>query len=592
MKLILKYLKPYIWLILGVTVLTIARAATELLLPNFLETLIGKGIDAGNSSVMWEYAGYMLITTVVGVIVVIISAFLEARISTNFGYDMRLAIYEKVSQFSVEELNQFSISSLITRSTQDIQLIQHVTNMSLRMLILQPVLAVGGIIFAIQKHAPMSIIIAVGIVSLVVMLLAIFMLATPKFNVMQRLQDRINLVTRENLTGMKVIRAFDGEEIQEEKFDEVNKEVYKTGRYINILTSLSWPFMSVVLGMIGVFILYFGARNFVNIDGFEYQTLMTLNIYATRVIMAFMMMSFMFVMVPRALVSARRIEAVLNKESKIHDPENPVEVIKEDNKFFIKDEETGELREIEGRLDFDNVCFQYPDAQSAMLDDINFKVNPGDTIAFIGSTGSGKSTLVNLIPRFFDVTCGHILLDGVDIRNFKLKDLRDMLGYIPQQGFLFTGPVRENIAYGQDISDEAIWEALEIAQAGFVKELEGELNYPIAQGGTNVSGGQRQRLSIARAVAKKPIIYIFDDSFSALDYQTDAALRKQLETVRGTKLIVAQRVSTVMTADRIVVLDRGNMVAVGKHTDLLKSCPIYLEIAKSQLSEEELQNER
>lgn len=591
MKLILKYLKPYTFLILGITVLTAARGVTELMLPQYLGNFISEGIEVGNTEKMWYFALIMLIITIVGVGVTVLSSFLEARVSTNFGYDLRLAVYDKVSEFSIAELNDFTVSSLITRSTQDIQQLQMVTNMSLRMLILQPVLAIGGIVFAIRTHAPLSIIIAVGIVSLLVMLGAIFMISIPKFTIMQRLYDRINLVTRETLSGVKVIRAFDGDELQEDRFDDVNKEVYKTGRFINILLSLTWPFMSVVLGMIGVFIIYFGASRYLNMDGFSYESLIILNIYATRVIMAFMMMSFMFVMIPRALVSANRIRLVLDRKPSITDPENPYSLVKEDNDYLITNHENEEVK-LTGQVEFRNVCFQYPDAEAKILDEISFTANANETVAFIGSTGSGKSTLINLLPRFYDVTCGEILIDGVNIRDLKLKDLRDVLGYVPQQGFLFTGTVKDNISYGQDLEDEEVWEALEISQASFVNNLEGKLDYEIVQGGTNVSGGQRQRLSIARAVAKKPLILIFDDSFSALDYKTDADLRKRLETVNGTKLIVAQRVATVMTADKIIVLDKGRMLAMGKHEELLKTCPVYYEIAQSQLSEEELQNAR
>lgn len=590
MKLVAKYLKPYIWLIVGVVILTVFRAITELLLPNYLEVLIRDGIDVGRTDVMWKYAGIMFVIIIAGVLGTIVSSFLEARISTNFGYDLRLAVYDKVSQFSIEELNSFTVSSLITRSTQDIQQLQGVTNMSIRMLIFQPILAVGGIIFAIKTHAPLSIIIAVGIVSLIVMLATIFMLSIPKFSIMQRLYDRINLVTRENLSGIRVIRAFDGEKHQEQKFDDVNKEVYKTGRYINILLSMSWPFMSVVMGLMGTFIIYFAARDFVNVDGFGYESLISLNIYASRVIMAFMMMSFLFVMIPRALVSARRINDVLDRQPSIADPENPHPLFYDDGNYYYFDENDEQIY-IQGKVEFKDVCFRYPDAEASMLRNINFTANPGETVAFIGSTGSGKSTLINLIPRLYDVTEGQILVDGMDIKSLTLKDLRSFLGYIPQQGFLFSGSVRENISYGKDVSDEDIWASLDIAQGNFVKDLDGGLDYQIAQGGTNVSGGQRQRLSIARAIANRPRIYIFDDSFSALDFKTDAELRKRLSKVVGTKLIVAQRVSTVMNADRIIVLDRGDMVASGKHTELLKTCPIYYEIAQSQLTEEELAND-
>lgn len=587
MKLISKYLKPYIWFVVIITFLTIVRGVTELLLPSLLGNFIRDGIDAGNTTVMWKYALIMLAITIVGTAAVILSSYFESRTSTSFGYDLRIAVYEKVNEFSMEELNSFTISSLITRSTQDIQQLQQVTNMSLRMLILQPVLAVGGIIFAIKTHAPLSIVIAVGIISLLLLLTLIFVVSVPKFNVMQQINDQINLVTRETLSGTKVIRAFGGDELQHEKIDKVNKDFYKTGRFINAFMVMTWPFMSVVLGLMGVLILYLGATKYVNINDFGYESLISLNIYATRVIMAFMMMSFMFVTVPRALVSARRIREVLDTEPSIKDPENPVLIERIEDKMIATLEDDKKVT-FSGAVEFRDVCFRYPDAEASILDHISFTAKANETVAFIGSTGSGKSTLINLIPRFYDVTCGQILIDGVNISDMKLKDLRSLLGYVPQQGHLFNGSVRENVSYGSDISDDEVNYALDISQATFVHSLEGGLDYEIVQGGTNVSGGQRQRLSIARAVAKKPLIYIFDDSFSALDYKTDADLRKRLEEVNGTKLIVAQRVATVMNADKIIVLDKGKMLASGNHEELLKTCQVYYEIAKSQLSEEEL----
>ncbi|HHT82584.1 MAG TPA: ABC transporter ATP-binding protein [Acholeplasmataceae bacterium] len=586
MKSVFRFLKPYIWPILAVVILTIIRAVTELLLPNFLSDFIKLGIDAGDYNVMWKYSVIMLIVIIIGVLVTILSSYLSSTITTNFGYNLRIAVYEKVSKFSIKELNDFTVSSLITRNTQDIQQLQMATNMSLRMVLLQPILAVGGIVFAIKTHAPLSIIIAVGIVSLLILMASIFIIAVPKFSVMQKLHDKMNLVTRETLSGVKVVRAFDGDALQEEKFDEVNKKSYKTGHFINVIIGLSGPFMTVILGLVGVFILYIGVGKYLNINDFGYESLITLNIYATRVIMAFMMMSFMFIMIPRALVSAKRVAEVLNTETSIKDPENPLLVEAVDGNYIT----TLENNKItfNGSVEFIDVNFKYPDAEANILEDISFKVNPGETVAFIGSTGSGKSTLINLIPRFYDVTSGQILIDGVNIKDLKLFDLRNLIGYIPQQGFLFTGSIRDNVRYGQDLSDDEVWEALDISQGNFVKELDGGLDYEISQGGKNVSGGQRQRLSIARAVAKKPLIYIFDDSFSALDYKTDALLRKRLKDVRGTKLIVAQRVATVMQADKIIVLHKGRMLAIGKHKELLKTCHVYREIAESQLQEEDL----
>lgn len=589
MKAIGKYLKPYIPHIIIVIVLVIVRAFTELFIPTFLPKIVDDGVAMGNKTVIWQNAGIMLAIALVGLTAAIISGYFESRLSSNYAYDLRLAVYDKVSTFSVEELDEFQVSSLITRTTQDIQLLQAIMQNALRMLTLQPIMAIGGIVYSIKASPKLSLIIAVGVASLIIIIVTLFLLSIPKFKLMQKLIDRGNLVVRENLTGLRVIRAFNAEDEQKEKFDTVAERIYKTNRFVNITMSMMWPFMSIVMGAMAAVLIYITAQKYVNIvDGFTPAQVIVLNTHMVRVMMAFMMMTFLLSMLPRVLISVRRVADVLTKEPSIKDPEDPLEVVREDGTFYIVD---GDIKTpIKGEIEFKDVTFKYPDADLAMLSNISFKVKPNETIAFIGSTGSGKSTLINLVPRFYDVTEGEILIDGYNIKQFKLRDLRDILGFVPQQGFLFKGSVRDNIAFGIEATDEEVWEAIDIAQGAFVKDLTGQLDYQISQGGTNVSGGQRQRLSIARAICKRPVAYIFDDSFSALDYKTDFNLRKRLESVPSTKLIVAQRAATVVNAEQIVVLDKGNMIAIGKHEELLETCDIYREIASSQMPEEEVRD--
>ncbi|OHE31932.1 MAG: hypothetical protein A2009_03480 [Tenericutes bacterium GWD2_38_27] len=472
-------------------------------------------------------------------------------------------------------MDHFSTSSLITRSTNDIQQLQGFVNTMLRMIILAPFLAIGAIAFSIAQHPTLSMLLIVSIISLVVMISIIFAITLPKFQLVQKLVDRLNLVTRENLTGLRVVRAYNTQEKQAKRIDDASKESMKLNIFVNRIMSLMWPIMGLIMGMTSLAIVYLGSKYFIGIDGFDPGSMMALMQYAMRAIMAFMFITMIFVMIPRAVISAKRVLEVLEMDIEIKDPESPISL-----PSLMK-----------GEIEFKDVCFQYPDAQAPVLSHINFTIQSGKTTAFIGSTGSGKSTLINLIPRFYERTCGSITIDGIDIKDMTQHDLHGLIGYVPQKGVLFSGTITDNILFGKDEFDANLMkEAAEIAQATeFIDILAETYDHQIAQGGTNVSGGQRQRLSIARAIAKKPLIYIFDDSFSALDYKTDQKLRKMLDQrVVATKLIVAQRINTIRHADQIIVLDQGSIVGNGTHEQLLKSCSVYQEIASSQLSKEEL----
>jgi len=578
---ILKFLKPYKWGVVLVFILVALRAGLDLLLPMVLGLLVSDGIGLSATSVdpnirrIWELAFLMLGATVVSIGVTIISGLMESKISAGFALDLRKAVYQKIEQFSLKEMDHFSTSSLITRSTNDIQQLQGFVNTMLRMIILAPFLAIGAIAFSIAQHPTLSMLLIVSIISLVVMISIIFAITMPKFQLVQKLVDRLNLVTRENLTGLRVVRAYNTQEKQAKKIDDASKESMKLNIFVNRIMSLMWPIMGLIMGMTSLAIVYFGSRFFIGIDGFDPGSMMALMQYAMRAIMAFMFITMIFVMIPRAVISAKRVLEVLEMDIEIKDPESPVVL-----PSLMK-----------GEIEFKDVCFQYPDAQAPVLSHINFKIESGKTTAFIGSTGSGKSTLINLIPRFYERTCGSITIDGMDIKDMTQHDLHGLIGYVPQKGVLFSGTITDNILFGKDEFDANLMkEAAEIAQATeFIDVLADTYDHQIAQGGTNVSGGQRQRLSIARAIAKKPLIYIFDDSFSALDYKTDQKLRKMLDQkVKATKLIVAQRINTIRYADQIIVLDQGSIVGNGTHEELMNSCSVYQEIASSQLSKEEL----
>lgn len=504
--------------------------------------------------------------------------FLSARVAAVLGRNLRNSIYRKVISFSGRELNQFSTASLITRSTNDVQQVQMLFTLLFRIVLYAPILGIGGVYKVFQTDASMTWILALAVVVIMLFVVLLFRIAMPKFTRLQFLIDELNLVSREILTGVPVVRAFSREKHEEERFEEANARLTKTNLFVNRCMTFMMPVMMLLMNGVTVLIVWNGAHA-VNEGSMQVGNMMAFMQYAMQIIMAFLMITMMSIMIPRANVAAKRINEVMETQVSIQDSQE-VQSVQEDKK---------------GQIVFEHVSFAYPGADEKTLHDIDFTARKGETVAFIGSTGSGKSTLVNLIPRFFDVTEGRILVDGVDIRHLKLHDLRERIGYVPQKAVLFSGTIDSNIRYGKEEATEAeVKKAAKIAQAWeFIEEKEEGVDSAIAQGGTNVSGGQKQRLSIARAIAKEPEIYIFDDSFSALDYKTDVVLRRALkqETKDATTLIVAQRISTILHADKILVLDEGRVVGQGTHRELLNSCEVYRQIAMSQLSEEELANE-
>ena len=547
----------------------------NLQLPDYMAKIINDGIIGESMDAIYRNGGIMLLVTLGGGIAAVGVGFLATRVATSFARDIRRKVFEKVESFSIAEFNSLSTASLITRSTNDIQQIQMVTLMILRMVLMAPFMAIGALQNAIQNAPELSWIIAMAVGALFVIIVVLFTTALPKFKILQKMVDMLNLVTRENLTGLRVIRAFNKEKTEEKKFDEANTDLMRLNLFVNRLMIILQPFMMLLMNIALVAIVWFGAQ-LVSDNSIEIGNMMAFMQYATQVIMSFLMISIIFIMIPRASVSAKRVNEVLNTTATIRDPKNPKKP----------------ARNGHGRIEFRDVTFTYPDADSPVLSGINFTAEPGQTTAFIGSTGSGKTTLIGLIPRFYDVTAGQVLIDNVDVRDMRLRDLSGQIGYVPQKGVLFSGTVKSNVTYGNKrASTKEIDTAIKVAQASdFVKKLEDGLQSNISQGGTNVSGGQKQRLSIARALAVKPKVYIFDDSFSALDFKTDAKLRKALqkETAGKTVLIVGQRISTIMNADKIIVMDEGKIVGQGTHDELMKHNVVYQEIARSQLSDEEL----
>lgn len=570
-----KHLKPYVWLIIPLVILTYLQVMANLQLPDYMAKIINDGIIGESMDAIYRNGGIMLLVTLGGGIAAVGVGFLATRVATSFARDIRRKVFEKVESFSIAEFNSLSTASLITRSTNDIQQIQMVTLMILRMVLMAPFMAIGALQNAIQNAPELSWIIAMAVGALFVIIVVLFTTALPKFKILQKMVDMLNLVTRENLTGLRVIRAFNKEKTEEKKFDEANTDLMRLNLFVNRLMIILQPFMMLLMNIALVAIVWFGAQ-LVSDNSIEIGNMMAFMQYATQVIMSFLMISIIFIMIPRASVSAKRVNEVLNTTATIRDPKNP----------------TKPARNGHGRIEFRDVTFTYPDADSPVLSGINFTAEPGQTTAFIGSTGSGKTTLIGLIPRFYDVTAGQVLIDNVDVRDMRLRDLSGQIGYVPQKGVLFSGTVKSNVTYGNKrASTKEIDTAIKVAQASdFVKKLEDGLQSNISQGGTNVSGGQKQRLSIARALAVKPKVYIFDDSFSALDFKTDAKLRKALqkETAGKTVLIVGQRISTIMNADKIIVMDEGKIVGQGTHDELMKHNVVYQEIARSQLSDEEL----
>ena len=536
---------------------------------------IGEDVDAIQMHYIKIAGVRMLGMALITMLCAICVVFLSSRVAASLGHDLRNAVYRKVITFSSKEYHKFSTASLITRCTNDIQQVQQVMTMLFRIVLYAPILGIGGVIRVLNTDSSMTWILGLAVGLILVVIIVLFQVAMPKFTVLQTLVDKLNLVTREILTGIPVIRAFSREKHEEERFEEANERLTKTNLFVNRCMTFMMPTMMLIMNGVSVLIIYSGAYAVDN-GTMQVGNVMAFIQYAMQIIMSFLMITAMSIMLPRANVAALRINDVLKTKVSVTDPENPVLP----------------AQDVKGTVEFDHVSFAYPEAGENVLTDISFKAEKGETIAVIGSTGSGKSTLVNLIPRFYDVTKGRILVDGVDVRDMTQKDVRSRLGYVPQKGILFSGTIDSNIRYGKtDISVEEVKEAAEVAQATeFIDAKPETYDSPISQGGTNVSGGQKQRLSIARAIAKKPEIFIFDDSFSALDFKTDSTLRKALKahTKDATTIIVAQRISTILNADKIIVLDDGHMAGIGTHKELMKNCEVYRQIAMSQLSEEEL----
>lgn len=577
---LLKNFRWYYWLlVLIIMVLVYIQVSADLELPDHLSQILYLSMNLNDPTAkkqITEHGLQMLMYAGISMTCTIVVGFMAAKIAAGFSHDIRKKIYRKVQNFSMEEIDKFSTSSLITRSTNDVTQVQMVVVMVLRIAISAPIMAIKAISKASGKADQLTFIVAIAVITLVLIVVSIFMTISPKFKKMQKLTDRLNLVTRENLTGLRVVRAYGATDIEQEKFEEANVEITKTNVFVNRVVSLMNPGMMLTMSGASLAILWIGAY-IVQREELPLADVFSFQQYTMQIVMAFMQLTMIFIMVPRGSVSGSRINEVLETKTAIEDPIQPVKESDE-----------------KGIIEFKNVWFTYPGATESVLENVSFKINSGETVAFIGSTGSGKSTLINLIPRFFDATSGEVLVDGINVKDYNQKDLRDKLGYIPQKGVLFSGTIASNLEFGlNNATVEEMNDAIEIAQAkDFVSKLAEGLEYPIAQGGTNVSGGQKQRLSIARAIIKNPEIFIFDDSFSALDFKTDKVLRAALnEKIKdATKVIVAQRIGTILNANQIVVLDKGKVVGIGTHKELLQNCEVYQEIASSQLTKEELEN--
>lgn len=553
----------------------LAQAANQALRAEY--QALGMDLNAMQSRSIWTKGLMMLLVALLGTVAAVLVGYFGSAVAAKLGRDLRKRLFHKVIHFGQREMERFSTASLITRSTNDIQQVQQVIVFLLRTVIYAPIIGVGGVFRALSTNPSMAWIILVGVLTVIAVVVVLYSLGMPRFKRMQTLIDKVNQAMRETLTGLPVIRAFCTQGREEERFDEASTRLQKTQLFVSRLMSGMMPLMMLVMNGISILILWEGAHS-IQAGGMQVGHMMAFIQYTIQIIMAFLMISMMSVMLPRAAVSAKRIREVLDTDISVQSPQSPV--------AFDPAQK--------GVVEFRDVSFRYPGAQEDMLSHISFTALPGQTTAVLGGTGSGKSTLVNLVPRFYDVTAGQVLVDGVDVREASLADLRDRIGYVPQKGVLFSGTVRENLAFGgRDMAPGQAEEAARVAQAlDFVTDREGGFDSEISQGGSNVSGGQKQRLSIARAIAKNPEVYIFDDSFSALDFQTDAALRAELAKTTGgaTLLIVAQRISTVMGAEQILVLEEGRLVGKGTHQELMESCEVYQQIATSQLSKEELSN--
>ncbi|MDR3216855.1 MAG: ABC transporter ATP-binding protein/permease [Clostridiaceae bacterium] len=570
-----KRFKPVDWCLVALLVgVVVAQVYFDVTLPGYTSQIVREMTAAGATwrSIL-NIGGTMLLLALGSMVCTVIAGYIAAFLASKFSGKLRGDVFKKVQSFSFEETSRFSTASLITRSTNDVQQVQTAVMMILRMAISAPITAVWAIMKINASSGELTLATAAAVVILVVFIVGMFVVVLPKFKLIQKLTDKLNGVTRENLTGLRVVKAYNADGYEERKFEKTNTEISKTNLFVNRVMGLMQPVMMLVMNGISLAIYWLGAT-LINQGSLDYATMMAFSMLTMQVLMSFMMLTMLFVMVPRAAVSAKRINEILESDITVKDPDEGIPFV------------------TEGEVEFKNVRFKYPGADDYVLDGISFKVERGKVAAVIGSTGSGKSTLVNLVPRFYDATEGEVLVDGVNVKDVKQEALHEKIGYVPQNSVLFSGSVRSNIAYGNaDLSQDGLEKSAELAMAdGFINDMDGGYDAPIAQGGKNISGGQKQRLSIARAAAFNPEIFIFDDSFSALDYKTDRAVRANLkeQTAHTTGLIVAQRIGTIMDADMIVVLEHGKMVGKGTHKELLQDCDVYREIALSQLSGEEL----
>lgn len=576
-----KYFKKSDWLFTALLIVIVAlQVNLDLMLPDLMGDIVGfiqyNALYEEPLREILRTGGLMLLVVAGGFVCKLFSNLIASHITSKLARTLRSKIFKNVNSFSMEEMEKFSTASLITRTTNDVMQIQQTMMMLLKFGIIAPVMAISAVVRVVNSSLELSLATGVAVVALPLIIMTVFLVASPKFSVMQKKVDRLNGVTRENLTGLRVVRAYNAEDYQTEKFRDANEDLTRVNMFVNKVMCIMFPGMNLVMSGLMLTIYWLGA-SLINAGNLDYSTMAVFSQYSMQVLMSFLVLCMLLVVMPRANVSAKRIIEVIDTKSKI-----------------VEGERTQGEENEKGVVEFKNVSFRYPDAEEYVLHDISFKAERGQTVAFIGPTGSGKSTIVNLLPRFYDASEGQVLVDGVDVKEYREKSLNDKLGYVPQKSLLFFGSVKDNIVYGSEgkISDEKVEEALKVAQADFVFGLPEKTDYHIAQGGKNVSGGQRQRLSIARAIAKNPEIYIFDDSFSALDYKTDSALRAALKeyTKDATSIIVAQRIGTIMDADQIIVLEEGRIAGKGTHRELMQNCPLYREIAFSQLSAEELEN--